>query len=367
MSAAKDSKKKESTGLEAIKMVGVGLSCLVLSIFQSRTSGRHDLLVFLGWASLAIGGVMLVHSLFKKKPVRADKQYCPPPKAEPPRTPPCFQIESPLSQIPAINPLPSTYFDAQEIRAPDQPLPIHAGEILSIGKDQKLLNDYAAYLESSRKGIDVAHTAVIERFTKDYEYVRKQQEMALRRCEQVASFTARFTDLPQFGGTFLPHNLPEYQKLSLPPPPRYKTPTELSKEYTAPVFNWTVGGQLQKYDTTTALVMAAGILATEAISAKTRISKFLRALEEIKGKITLIAEETKESIQSIGRGHTQLVDSSNTLFKANIEIEALIQRALQISDTNTTISSLPENQRTTILALNMWIVVAGTIGSIDAH
>lgn len=341
----------------------------VLSMIVPFVSSGSFWWFLAGIGAIVIGFIWMVVRA-ASRPIRAGKQYYtpPPPPAPPPPAPPSVQIEPPLSQLPAITPLPSTFFDAQEIRSPEQPLPVPTGEILSIGKDQKLLTDYATYLESHRKEIDTLHTSVIERFTTDYENVRKQQKMALRRCNQAARVTARFTDLPQFGNSFLPHDLPEYQKLSLPAPPKYKTPTELSATYTAPVFNMgQVGGQLHKYDAATALVMLAGIIATEVISAKTKISKFLRVLEDIKGQITLISEETKESIQSIGRGHTQLVDSSNALFKANAEIEALVQRALQIPSTNTTISSLSENQRTTILALNTWIVVAGTLGSVDAH
>jgi hypothetical protein len=114
----------------------------------------------------------------------------------------------------------------------------------------------------------------------------------------------------------------------------------------------------------TAIVVS---IAAQAIEAKIGLSKYTRALEEVIGKVGMIAEETKESMQSLGRGHQTLVTSSNELFKANAEIEALVQRAQQIPTSMTTMAELPQNQRKTIETLLVWVAVTSFLARADAH
>ena len=108
-------------------------------------------------------------------------------------------------------------FESKAIAAATDELPAVRGEWRSILADEKILKEYAEYIDQRRNAVTYEVFSAINRFNRDRTLLIEQRKNVLRRAFRAQRFVRRFKDLPKISVTF--STLPEFERLSIPPQP----------------------------------------------------------------------------------------------------------------------------------------------------
>ena len=187
----------------------------------------------------------------------------------------------------------------------------------------------------------------------------------MRHAFQANQLLSRFTDLPPPASLSV-NDLPEINTISIPPAPPYLTPEQYAKKCNiAPaVANMTITRVVNNWNGSAANIITLALAVVQlAVRTKAMVSEGIRAMEEARGQIGIIAAEARTQVSLLEEAHKQVVSISNNMQSAANAINELLVQAKQLPGNITTLSQLSENQRHTIKELHRWRRIAETFSN----
>ena len=274
-----------------------------------------------------------------------------------------IDIRSAATPIIALSPMPDA-FSIHDINPVDKEIPEIEGKWLSITEDEKILQQYANYLDERRNTINSEVRSAINRFNKDRLALIDHQKSVIRRAFQARRLVERFKDLPKI--LLSTATLPRIEQLSIPSAPAFLNAQQYAKKYAAIPKN--AGFALSRLaqingvglNQGNAIALALGAAAL-AIRAKSMISRSLRALEDARGKVDQLAAEARTTVELLGKAHIELVAASKRMKEVAEEIDALALDVSELPQRTTKIDGLALEQQERLKSLWYWIASAKRI------
>ncbi|PSK91633.1 hypothetical protein [Taibaiella chishuiensis] len=265
-------------------------------------------------------------------------------------------LKGTIKKRPRISAAPETFhpiasseetFHHDEFKEFPEPIPEIGGGWLSMGKDKRLLNEYAERLDQHGSTIRDRASRAIVRFRNDNEQLNSQQLQLFRRIYQSKRLLKRFPELKRQRITA--GDLPVTLRIMLPSNPSFLNIKQLNKSYdhTPVKAGQAVGKILTTHhglNNNQKIIGVAIAMVAVAVKSKSNISKLKRELESVRGQVSSYAISMKTTIMQLGKSHMEIVALSGQLKTTEAELIQLVKQAAAIPPNKKSLSSLSPDE-----------------------